>query len=102
MNCPKCNWATHRAAVTTQALADQIVRKRVCCACHHIWFTVEVLVPNYAVGWSRSHKHKPVLRAPVKITTSFIEVQDSLAIGRAKLEQKYIDKLEKELKPIKK
>ena len=100
MNCPKCDWATHRAAVTTQALSDQIVRKRECCACHHVWFTVEVTVPNYAIGWSPGHKHKPVLRAPVTITTSFIETQDGLAIAREKRKQQYIQRLEQELKPI--
>ena len=103
MNCPKCDWATHRAAVTTQTLSDQIVRKRKCCACHHAWFTVEIAVPNYAIGWSPGHKHKPVLRAPVTITTSFIEAKDSLAglvIANKKREQDYIDKLEKELKVV--
>jgi hypothetical protein len=100
MNCPKCDWATHRAAVTTQALSDQIVRKRKCCACHHTWFTVEVAVPNYSIGWSPGHKGKPVLRAPVTVTTSFIETQDSLAIAREKRKQQYIQRLEQELKPI--
>ena len=103
MNCPECKWVTHRAAVTTQALSDQIVRKRKCCACHHTWFTVEVAVPNYSIGWSPVHKGKPVLRAPLTITTSFIEAKDSfvnLTIAREKREQEYIDKLEEELKPV--
>jgi len=100
MNCPKCNWATHRATVTSQALPDQIVRKRTCCGCHYIWFTVEIVVPYYAVGWSPRHKCKPFLRAPVTVTTSLIEAQDGLAIAREKREQEYIDKLEKDLKPI--
>jgi len=102
MNCPECKWVTHRAVVVTQALDDQIVRKRKCCACHHVWFTVEVNVPNYAIGWSPVHKGKPVLRAPLTITTSFIEAKDSLVnltIAREKREQEYIDKLEEELKP---
>jgi len=103
MNCPECKWATHRAVVVTQALDDQIVRKRKCCACHHVWFTVEVNVPNYAIGWSPVHKGKPVLRAPLTITTSFIEAKDSLVnltIAREKREQEYINKLEEELKPV--
>jgi hypothetical protein len=100
MNCPECKWATHRAVVVTQALDDQIVRKRKCCACHHVWFTVEVGVPNYAIGWSPGHKGKPVLRAPVTVTTSFIETQDGLAIAREKREQQYIERLEQELKPV--
>jgi hypothetical protein len=48
------------------------------------------------------HKGKPVLRAPLTITTSFIEAKDSLVnltIAREKREQEYIDKLEEELKP---
>jgi len=103
MNCPECKWATHRAVVVTQALDDQIVRKRKCCACHHVWFTVEVNVPNYAIGWSPVHKGKPVLRAPLTITTSFIEAKDSrvnLTIAREKREQEYINKLEEELKIV--
>jgi len=103
MNCPECKWATHRAVVVTQALDDQIVRKRKCCACPHVWFTVEVNVPNYAIGWSPVHKGKPVLRAPLTITTSFIEAKDSrvnLTIAREKREQEYINKLEEELKIV--
>jgi transcriptional regulator NrdR family protein len=102
MNCPKCKWATNRAAVTTGSLPDQVVRKRVCCACQHIWFTVEVEVPNYAVGWSPAHKHKPVLRSAITLKPSFIEAQDGLAIAHAKLEEQYNAKLEKEFKPIRK
>jgi len=51
----------------------------------------------------RVHKGKPVLRAPLTITTSFIEAKDSLVnltIAREKREQEYIDKLEEELKVI--
>ena len=46
------------------------MRRRVCRDCGGAWFTVEVLVPNYAVGWSAvdGKKSQPVLR----VATEFI------------------------------
>jgi len=75
MNCPKCSHSRHRAAVTNSHPDDQIVRKRVCEACGHPWFTVEVMVPNYAVGWSAAHKRKPVLRVPMELTAGSTRVR---------------------------
>jgi len=67
MLCPQCSHSVHRAAVTNSHPEDQIVRKRICEACGHAWFTVEVMVPSYAVGWSAAHKRKPVLRVPMEL-----------------------------------
>jgi len=68
-------------------LPDHIVRKRRCVSCGHQWFTVEVIVPDYAVGWSKLHRSKPVLRVPVELTVGHtklgtaaaVEAQDQLA-----------------------
>jgi hypothetical protein len=79
MLCPQCSHAGHRAAVTNSHPTDQIVRKRVCEACGYVWFTVELVVPSYAVGWSVAHKRKPVLRAPVELKAAHIEAKDQLA-----------------------
>lgn len=67
MNCPQCSHNRHRAVVTNSQLADQTVRKRACESCGHVWYTVEVMVPGYAVGWSARHMRKPVLRVPVEL-----------------------------------
>jgi len=32
-----------------------------------VWFTVELEVNRYAVGWSRDHQSKPVLREAVRL-----------------------------------
>jgi hypothetical protein len=74
--------------VTNSHPEDQIVRKRVCEACGHAWFTVELWVPSYAVGWSVAHQRKPVLRAPVKLKASHMEAKDQLAPLRAAAERK--------------
>lgn len=60
-------------------MADQTVRKRQCADCGHVWFTVELIVPNYAVGWSKAHLRKPVLRVPMELTAEHIEARDQLA-----------------------
>ena len=67
---------------------DQIVRKRVCEACGHAWFTVELVVPSYAVGWSVAHQRKPVLRAPVELKAAHMEAKDQIAALRAAAERK--------------
>lgn len=79
MNCPKCNHNEHRAAIVNSMMPDQVVRKRRCTQCKHHWFTVEVIVPGYAIGWSRTYQRKPVLRAAIQLTPSYIEAQDQFA-----------------------
>jgi hypothetical protein len=74
MNCPKCSCPRHRAAVTNSKPADQTVRRRVCLDCGHAWFTAEAEVSRYAVGWCSGHASKPVLRVPVTLTLSHVEV----------------------------
>ena len=88
MLCPQCSHSRHRAAVTNSHPEDQIVRKRVCEACGHVWFTVELAVPSYAVGWSVAHQRKPVLRAPVALKATHMEAKDQLAALRAAAERK--------------
>jgi hypothetical protein len=68
MNCPKCSSAAVRCPITNNMLSDQVVRRRVCGDCGHRWFTVELTVPDYAVGWSAAHLRKPVLRVPLELT----------------------------------
>lgn len=79
MRCPKCCSGAIRVPITNNQLDDQVVRKRVCLDCGHKWFTVEVSVPNYAVGWSAAMLRKPVLRAPVTVTAKHQEPKDQLA-----------------------
>ena len=71
MDCPACSHSIHRATSTNGRLPDQIVRRRVCQGCGHAWFTVEAMVPSYAVGWSTAHQRKPVLRMPVHVETGY-------------------------------
>ena len=88
MQCPKCSHDRNRAPYTNSQLADQTVRKRVCEACGHVWFTVEVPVPSYTIGW-RGSNGKPVLRVPVivqaghtRIGLSHEEGKDQIALLR--------------------
>ena len=77
MICPQCSHNDHRATSTNSKLADQIVRRRVCQICGHAWFTVEVAVPNYAVGWSKGHLRKPVLRVPMEMQAAHTRLRVS-------------------------
>ena len=86
MNCPKCSQDDHRATSTNSKLADQIMRRRVCQACGHKWYTVELVVPDYAAGWSAGHARKPVLRTPLelqaahtRLRVSHVEAGDQIA-----------------------
>lgn len=76
MKCPACGSSTIRLLITNNSLQDQTVRKRQCSDCGHGWFTVELAVPSYAVGWSGGHGSKPLLRAPVELTAKHVEPQD--------------------------
>ena len=46
-----------------------MVRQRGCLDCGHKWFSVELMVPDYAVGWSTMHNNKPVLRVPLELSS---------------------------------
>ena len=70
MNCPKCSSTTLRVLITNNRLSDQMVRRRVCADCGHKWFTVEMAVPDYAVGWSATHLRKPVIRVPLELVAT--------------------------------
>ncbi len=65
MECPRCRSTSNRTSSTNGLLPDQIVRRRVCGDCGHAWFTIELVVPDDAVGWSALHGNRPVLREPV-------------------------------------
>ena len=75
MQCPKCSSETIRAPITNNRLPDQVVRRRQCADCGHKWFTVEVTVPDYAVGWSVAHGHKPVLRVPLELSAGHTKLR---------------------------
>ena len=77
MNCPACSHPCHRAVVTNSQIADQTVRKRACENCGNVWYTVEVTVPTYAVGWSARHLRKPVLRVPIDVTAGHTRMRAS-------------------------
>lgn len=75
MKCPKCSSSALRVPITNNRLADQVVRRRQCTECGHKWFTVELAVPDYAVGWSVAHLHKPVLRVPLELSTGHTKLR---------------------------
>jgi hypothetical protein len=57
-------------------------------------------VPDYAIGWSDRHQHKPVLRTPLTLETSFVEaadVMDNLAKANAAIQSKAALKYGKDL-----
>jgi len=67
MKCPECRSRDYRAVITNNLFDDQTIRKRRCNDCGHVWFTAEVPVNRYAIGWSSDHLRKPVLRVPVDL-----------------------------------
>lgn len=67
MKCPQCRSRQYRAIITNNLFDDQTIRKRRCVDCGHIWFTVEMEVSRYAMGWSHDHEGKPVIRRPVEL-----------------------------------
>jgi hypothetical protein len=64
-------------------MPTQTVRKRVCASCGEIWFTAEIIVPSFAVGWSAPQGHKPVLRVPLDVTLQHVEPADMVVVGKA-------------------
>jgi hypothetical protein len=91
MNCPNCGNKNNRTPITNGHLPDEVVRKRVCRSCGGHWFTVEVRVPDHAIGWSNDHQKKPVLRMPLTLQPSFIEpadVMENLAKANAAIQRK--------------
>jgi hypothetical protein len=48
-------------------------------------------VPEYAIGWSDRHQHKPVLRTSITLEPSFVEaadVMENLAKANAAIQKK--------------
>lgn len=89
MICPRCRSKAVRVPITNNMLNDQVMRRRACADCGHKWFTVEVAVPDYAVGWSAAHMSKPVLRVPMELSAGatrlrveHVEAQDHLKLLR--------------------
>ena len=95
MECPKCRCNEHRATFTNGLLPDQIVRQRRCVDCGHKWHTVELLVPDYAVGWSKAHSRKPVLRVPMaleaghtRIGVTHVEAMDQIEVLKLAMQRR--------------
>lgn len=82
MKCPACGSRNYIAVITNNLIDSQTIRKRRCRDCEHVWFTVELAVPGYAVGWSPRHEGKPVLRVPVELTAEHIEAMDVVECAR--------------------
>ena len=76
MKCPACGSRSYLALITNNLIDSQTIRKRRCRDCAHVWFTVELQVPDYAIGWSNRHEGKPVLRVPVDLTPEHVEPMD--------------------------
>lgn len=70
MKCPNCSSSALRVPITNNKLDQQVVRRRQCLDCGHRWFTVEMTVPDYAIGWSATHLRKPVLRVPLELSAA--------------------------------
>jgi len=83
MECKRCKCTRSTSASVNSRMATQTVRKRVCASCGEIWFTVEIIVPSFAVGWSAPQGHKPVLRVPLDVTLQHVELSDEVARGKA-------------------
>lgn len=77
------------------------MRRRYCADCCHKWYTVEVSVPDYAVGWCSESNNKPVLRVPMELDAGFTPTRVSHVPeqdAREKFREHY-DRLKKSDKP---
>jgi transcriptional regulator NrdR family protein len=82
MKCPACGSRNYIAVITNNLIDSQTIRKRRCRDCGDVWFTAELAVPGYAVGWSKRHEGKPVLRMAIELTPEHVEALDSIECSR--------------------
>jgi len=85
MQCKRCQSTKTRTPSINSRSATQTVRKRVCQDCGNTWFSVEIVVPDFAVGWSAigGGGSKPVLRVPIDVTLQHVEEVDRTALCRS-------------------
>jgi DNA-directed RNA polymerase subunit RPC12/RpoP len=70
MNCPNCNHVSTSVLQTNAIKTEHTTRQRKCSNCGHKWFTVELEVQSWAIGWeklSTGFGGKPTLRVPVQL-----------------------------------
>lgn len=54
MNCARCGHAKHRVLQVRKGEPDTTLRQRICRECGYIWFTMEMEMPDGAVGWTNT------------------------------------------------
>lgn len=68
MNCPKCDHDSVFVLQSNTMKPNHTTRQRECKDCKHKWFTIELEVASWAVGWEKLKSGfggKPTLRVPV-------------------------------------
>lgn len=78
MNCPECGHSKQKVPNTNGYEENEIVRKRVCVACGHVFYTAELIVDELVVSWTRRGEVKkgvPVLVAPVKLVKATKKIE---------------------------
>lgn len=58
MNCPNCDNGHHRVLQTRRETSESTIRHRICRACGHEFYTLEVDLPREAV----KNTHKGLIR----------------------------------------
>lgn len=55
-----------RALATNNRPENHAVRRRQCVDCQHVWFTVELIAPDYVCSWENQSGlgSKPCLKLP--------------------------------------
>ena len=70
MNCPKCNHDTVFVLQSNTMRPNHTTRQRVCNDCKHKWYTIELEIESWAVGWEKLNLRfggKPTVRVPVSL-----------------------------------
>lgn len=52
MNCARCGHDKHRVLQTRRGEPDTVLRQRICRDCGFTWFTMEIEMPDGAIGWT--------------------------------------------------
>lgn len=58
MNCPSCGHERHRVMNTRQEGPETTIRQRICQGCAHIFYTLEIDMPEGSVKWNGNCLHR--------------------------------------------
>jgi transcriptional regulator NrdR family protein len=58
VNCPSCGHKQHRVMNTRQEGPETTIRQRICQGCAHMFYTLEIDMPQDSVQWHHNHMRR--------------------------------------------